>query len=170
MKGKGYIEEVMKYIFVCLLLLSFRVLAHEDTKTNHYMNYLNECSGGKSLKTYTVPNEQTKILSGDKLDEICLQNKFKEHHQSHPIKKFFGKEDEFLQVNTIEFYYENDVALITSLYNQMCFEACKIDQDKILIKEDKFWYVYDTFNDLGYEANFLIVNSDDLIYKIENLI
>jgi hypothetical protein len=73
-------------------------------------------------------------------------------------------------VSTIEFYYENDVALVTSLYNQMCFEACKIDQDKILIKEDKFWYVYDTFNDLGYEENFLIVNSDDLIYKIENLI
>tara|TARA_Y100001970_G_scaffold108387_1_gene135557 strand:+ start:4268 stop:5011 length:744 start_codon:yes stop_codon:yes gene_type:complete len=141
------------------------VLAHEDTDTNHYVNYLNECSGSKNLNTYTLLEEQTKIFSGDKLNEVCLQNKFKEHHQSHPIK-INGKEDGFLKVNTIEFYYENDVALITSLYNQICVEACKIYQDKILIKEDKFWYVYDTFNNFGYEANFLIINPDMVHIKL----
>jgi len=126
----------MKYIFVCLLLLSFRVLAHEDTDTNHYVNYLNECSGSKNLNTYTLLEEQTKIFSGDKLNEVCLQNKFKEHHQSHPIK-INGKEDGFLKVNTIEFYYENGKKINTLIKDMKLKVNSQIQGDQVRVTGKK---------------------------------
>lgn len=122
-----------------------------------YYNYLNDCA--KNIRSHSFfPYSQdspTTVYEGNNLSTECLINKFREHHLKNKIKDINNR---YVNVGKVEITNKEKYLTITSLFDFVCGENCRMGENILINDKDKFYLIVSFNSDAGYEANLLKEN------------
>ncbi len=142
----------MKIILI-ILILFFQIKslfaveytnADLQNKIPFIKNYLIDCSSSLLNETrYRYENDSKEYLAvfkGENLNLDCLKDKYTNH-----LKKFRPPNYNIYA----DIFREGNKGYITTLLRNICVNKYCLDEDKILFRENTYWYFYDLYNVYG---------------------